>query len=251
MRLKNGPWGFGAGIVLGLMIGSASLSVAAFGYKGWQRFGRDFQLGYLTGFFDMANLARNLDPDGYVDENFPLWPKARLTDWHNAVNELYMDPENREYGMYAILRLAAEELKKKYGPAPSAAKRLQPAFTEQIQRARKAEQEALSKDMAQKAQNSQEPAAAASAVPKKVPDPSVGPSWDHRKRRCPCPDGAKDSTNQHPAAEDSAPALSSTEPAKAGAAEPQRAEPVKPQQPTKAGATPAPAKTPAGSASKQ
>lgn len=177
MRLKGGPWGLIVGIILGFSVGSASVATAMFGYKGWQRFGGDFQLGYLAGFFDMANLARNLEPGGYVDEHFPVWPEVKVLEWRTVIDELYKNPANQEYGMYAIVQLAAKELAKVHGPAPTAIERLAPKLKEQLERARDPKQQA------------QRPATAAPAD--KKPTVSSGASkahdpWTRKYRWCRC-----------------------------------------------------------------
>ncbi len=234
MRFKSGPWGFGAGILLGFVIGSTSLAMATFGYKGWQRFSRDFQVGYLTGFLDMANLARNLDPDGFIEEKYPTWPKATLADWHNAVNKLYQDPENQQYGMYAMMRLAGAELEKKYGPPPSAAERLTPAFKQQIEKARKVELAARAKAGDKPAPAAAPPAAPpAAAAPERESGSGVsGPRWHHKRRRCPCPDEEKDTASQEKAAENAAAALSLPDQGKAATAtEPGKTTPGPPSKP--------------------
>ncbi len=239
MRLKSGPWGLAAGIVLGFVIGSTSVAVAAFGYKGWQRFGRDFQVGYLAGFFDMANLARNITPGGFIDERYPLWPKATLADWHDAVNEVYENPDNQGYGMYEIVQLAAVELKKKYGPAPTAVERLAPILNEQLKRARQGVNAAKAKAESQMPAvtgTSAATGAAVAAAPPKLPAEPPASPWAHKKRRCcACPDAAKDSAGEEKAGADSAAVAAKREPAKADAAKPQaakldasRRQPVKP-----------------------
>lgn len=208
MRPGSGPWGLVVGIVLGFVIGSASIATATFGYKGWQRFGGEFQLGYLAGFFDMANLARNLDPGGFVDENYPVWPNVRLREWQQTVDGLYQDPKNQEYGMYAMLRIAAAEMKKKHGPGQTTIERLAPRFRQQIDRAKKAEAAARA------GSGDSKPAAPAVTGAPPKPASAAPPSpWGRKKRRCPCPDEPKDSASlQQPGDKGAAPAA---EPAKA------------------------------------
>jgi len=184
MRLKGGPWGIVVGIVLGFSIGSVSVATAMLGYKGWQRFSDDFKVGYLTGFFDMSNLARNLDPDGYIDEHFPLWPNVKVREWRELIDELYRKPENQQYGMFGMVQLAGQELKKKHGAPPKVAERLAPALQEQVERARKAEQAATPRKPAV--------AGAKSQAPKTPAAPRPNP-WAHKKKWCRCPEAATES----------------------------------------------------------
>lgn len=213
-------------MVLGFAIGSASMATAAFSYKGWQRFSGDFRLGYLAGFFDMANLARNLDPGGFIDENYPVWPNVKLYQWREMVSKLYEDPENREYGMYAMMRLAGEEMKKKYGPAPTAVERLTPRFKEQVERARKAQE-------AKRAGSGDSKTGAPVVVPAPqsktpaTPRPSV---WGHKKRRCPCPDEPKAAASGAKPGENGATAPAS-EPGKSAPSSPGNAAGASPSKP--------------------
>jgi len=120
------PRSFVLGVIVGVLIGSSGLAAAALGYKGWTRFSKDFQLGYISGFMDMANLARNLDPGGFVDERYPLWPQAKTMHWHGAVAKIYQDPDKQRYSMYSVLQFAADELEKTFGKPPTAMERVAP-----------------------------------------------------------------------------------------------------------------------------
>jgi hypothetical protein len=123
MRFQFSFRDFGAGALLGLALGTAGISAASFGYEGWNKFSQDFRSGYVTGFLSMANLARNLDPGGWVDSKYPMVPNAKPIEWAAKVDELYKDPENQHYSMNSILQQAAHELQKKYGKAMSPDKR--------------------------------------------------------------------------------------------------------------------------------
>lgn len=133
MKRHGSPSGFGRGVFVGLLaglvLGSSAMVLAAPTGKGWARFTEDFRFGYVFGFLDMANVARNLEPGGYVDERYPLWPQAKPTEWKALVDELYRNPENQKYPLTAILRMAGENLEKKYGPAPSIVERLKPQLS--------------------------------------------------------------------------------------------------------------------------
>lgn len=120
MRSFRSLRGFVPGLLLGLLLGSAGVAGAGIYYKGWQRFSNDFKTGYVTGFLDMARLARNLDPDGWVNKKYPDSGKAAFVEWANMLDVLYKKPENQEYSVASLLQLAAAELQKKYPPPPDA-----------------------------------------------------------------------------------------------------------------------------------
>jgi hypothetical protein len=115
MKARRSLGGFAAGVVVGALFGSSAIALAAFGYKGWQKFPYEFKQGYIAGFLDMALLARNLDPGGWVDIKYPFVPKVSPTEWYKTVEEVYKDPENQEYLMTTVMQVASHNLKKKYG----------------------------------------------------------------------------------------------------------------------------------------
>jgi hypothetical protein len=117
MRDLRSIRGFGAGLVVGVLVGSAGLSVAAISYKGWHKFSPDFRTGYVAGFVDMSNLARNLDPGGYIDANYPYIVGARPIEWSDMIAELYKDPQNQGYTITSLMMLAAHKLQEKHGVA--------------------------------------------------------------------------------------------------------------------------------------
>jgi len=115
MRISGTIRGFSAGIVIGVLAGSAGMAAAAFGYKGWQAFSEDFKGGYVAGFLDMAKLARNLQPGGWVDDHYPYMPGVKALDWKTKIDELYKDPENQKFTIESILQLAGHDLAKTRG----------------------------------------------------------------------------------------------------------------------------------------
>lgn len=161
MKRHGSSRGFGRGLFVGLLaglvLGSSAMVLAAPTGKGWTRFTEDFRFGYVFGFLDMANLARNLEPGGYVDEHYPLWPKVSPMEWKTMVDELYRNPENQKYSMTGILQLAAVNLEKKYGPAPSVVERIKPQLAGLL-----------------KAAEERKAAAAAKAKAEGKPDPEAG-----------------------------------------------------------------------------
>ncbi|MFN2375618.1 MAG: hypothetical protein ABR538_03725 [Candidatus Binatia bacterium] len=115
MRTRTSLRGFLIGVLVGVLAGSAGMAAAAIGYKGWSRFTTDFKAGYIAGFLDMASLARNLQPGGYVDEHYPEVPTVKILEWRTMVEELYQDPKNQKYSMTSLLQLAAHKLVEKHG----------------------------------------------------------------------------------------------------------------------------------------
>ena len=102
--------------VAGLVIGSAGVAGAAFGKKGWERFGPMFQQGYVAGFIDAVRIAKNFDPSSYLATNYALPPKAKPLDWTIAVTELYAQKEHENRPMSQILNIVGLNLTKKFGP---------------------------------------------------------------------------------------------------------------------------------------
>jgi hypothetical protein len=107
--------GFSSGVAIGVLVGSAGMAAAAFGYKGWQVFSNDFKGGYVSGFLDMANLARNLQPGGWVDDHYAYLPGVRVIEWKLKLDEIYSKPENQKYSVESALQLAGHELEEKHG----------------------------------------------------------------------------------------------------------------------------------------
>ncbi len=178
MRNPGSVRGFCAGVVVGVMIGSAGLAAAAFGYNGWQKFSQDFKVGYVFGFLEMANLARNLDPGGYLDIKYPMVPKAKPVHWADEVNRLYADPANQKYSMTSIMQLASHELQKKFGSAPSPEERTRRRMEQQLEALRR-KREALG--LAEKDPKRQ------AIAPEKVVEPSpAAPAEPKKKKWCRC-----------------------------------------------------------------
>lgn len=115
MRQAGSVRGFLVGVFVGTLIGSVGMAAASFGYSGWTRFSRDFRGGYIAGFLDMANLARNLQPGGWVDKRYPYLPQVQLPEWEGVVEKLYADPANQKYRISSILQAAATKLVERYG----------------------------------------------------------------------------------------------------------------------------------------
>jgi hypothetical protein len=211
MKRHGSSRGFGRGLFVGLLaglvLGSSAMVLAAPTGKGWTRFTEDFRFGYVFGFLDMANLARNLEPGGYVDEHYPLWPKVNPMEWKTMVDELYRNPENQKYSMTGILQLAALNLEKKYGPAPSIVERIKPQLAGMLKAAeeRKAEAAAKAKaegkpdpEAAKVAAKAAEKAATKATTEKAAATEEAGTSDDNAGRRkkfcnkrCPCPEETK------------------------------------------------------------
>lgn len=102
---------------MGTILGSAGVAAATFGLKGWTRFSEDFRNGYVNGFLDMANLARNLEPGGWVDKRYPYLPAVRPQEWRGVIDKLYTEPANKDYLITSMMQLAAKRLEDRYGKA--------------------------------------------------------------------------------------------------------------------------------------
>ncbi len=107
---------------------------AAYGYaklNAWQAYGERFQLGYVVGYLDAAQLSKVQDPRVFV----PSDGRVQYERWRDMVNEFFANPSNAAQpiadGMkYAGDKLQAERLKAlderldrlmRQGPPPSPA----------------------------------------------------------------------------------------------------------------------------------
>jgi hypothetical protein len=140
--LRGFSTGLVSGVLIGLLLGSAGMAGAAFGYKGWQTFSDEFKTGYVTGFLGMANLARNLDPGGWVDSKYPQFPKVKPLEWVILVDDLYKMPENQGYSINSILQSAAHQLELKYGKPATAEERTKQRMAHQLEILRKQREKA-------------------------------------------------------------------------------------------------------------
>jgi hypothetical protein len=125
---------FIAGAVFGLLLGTASFSVASIGYEGWTKLSSDFRIGYITGFLSLANLVRNLDPGGWLDTRYPAVPKATPIEWAATVDTLYKDPKFQRYSIHSMLQAAGSELQKTHGKPIDPYERVKQRAQTQMQR---------------------------------------------------------------------------------------------------------------------
>lgn len=114
MRRRFSIRDFGAGAIAGLMLGTSGFAAAALGYEGWQKLSQDFKIGYVAGYLDMSNIARNLDPGGYIDTKYPK-AHAKPVEWAAMVDVLYKDPAYQRYTINSMMQAAAVKLEEKYG----------------------------------------------------------------------------------------------------------------------------------------
>jgi hypothetical protein len=114
MRRKFSIRDFAAGAIVGVMLGTSGLAAAALGYEGWQKLSQDFKIGYVAGYLDMSNIARNLDPGGYIDTKYPK-AHAKPLAWAAMVDELYRDPAYQRYTINSMMQAVAVKLEQKYG----------------------------------------------------------------------------------------------------------------------------------------
>ncbi|MFP6625449.1 MAG: hypothetical protein VCA74_00095 [Deltaproteobacteria bacterium] len=140
-----------AGAIVGLTLGSVVAAWGAFGKKGWERFGSEFQGGYVAGFVDCVRLGKQMEPQGYMFRTFKTPRSATIPEWQWAVTEVYKNKKYQDLNMYQVMELAGYELEKHYGPdieAPSTGplERLREVLkqrrVERIEKARKAREAA-------------------------------------------------------------------------------------------------------------
>lgn len=168
MRYSPSLRGFAAGVLVGLLAGSAGMASATFGLNGWSRFSEDFRNGYLNGFLDMANLARNLEPGGWVDERYPAFPMAKPQEWRGIIDKLYQDPANKDYLITSIIQLAAKTLEQRYGKPTDPAVRAKARMEAQLAAVRE-------RKLRQAAKEGQKPAAEAAANAPESAKPAAAP----------------------------------------------------------------------------
>jgi hypothetical protein len=135
MRRKFSIRDFGAGAVVGLVIGTSGLAAAALSYTGWQKLSQDFKIGYVTGYLDMAGIARNLDPGGYVDTRYPR-AHAKAVEWAALIDKLYKDPEYQSYSINSMMQAVAHKLQEQFG-ATSADERMKSRMARQLEMIKK------------------------------------------------------------------------------------------------------------------
>lgn len=117
MRYGPSLRGFVVGVLVGSVIGSVGVAGATFGLKGWSRFSEDFRNGYVNGFLDMANLARNLEPGGWVDKRYPYLPGVKPQEWRFVIDKIYTEPANKDYLITSVMQLAGKRLEDRHGKA--------------------------------------------------------------------------------------------------------------------------------------
>lgn len=135
MNVRQSFRGFGLGVLVGLLVGSTGVATAALGYKGWERFSKDFLQGYIVGFMEMSNLARNLHPGGWVDQRYP-YGDAKSAEWYPLLDEFYKDPKYQGYTLPSLLGAASTVLAERHN-IPSADERARKRFQEQLMAAQK------------------------------------------------------------------------------------------------------------------
>lgn len=187
MRSGSTLRGFTIGLLVGLLAGSAGMASATFGMNGWTRFSEDFRNGYMNGFLDMANLARNLQPGGWVDERYPPFPQAKPQEWRGVIDKLYQDPANKDYTITSMIQLAAKTMEGRYGkpvdPALRAKARMDAQLAAVREKMMKQQAEAAAKGQAAPAApgaaagTAAPPAATASGEAVELPVPARPKKW--------------------------------------------------------------------------
>jgi hypothetical protein len=176
MRKRLSIRDFVAGAVFGVLLGSVSLSTASMGYTAWEKLSDDFKIGYVTGFLSLANLTRNFDPGGWLDQRYPAVPNATPVQWAAAVDKLYQEPRMQKFSIHSVLQSAATELQKVHGKPLDPYQRVQQRAQTQLQALQK-RQEAKAKKEGEKpapvVKNIQAPEKKVAAPPKK----NTGRKW--------------------------------------------------------------------------
>lgn len=209
MRYAPSLRGFTAGVLVGTILGSVGVAAATFGLKGWSRFSEDFRNGYVNGFLDMANLARNLDPGGWVDKRYPYLPAVKPQEWRGVIDKLYTEPANKDYLITSAMQLAAKRLEDRYGKAVDPLLRQQKRSQSQL--------EAVGKKMAAKS-GVKNPA---TPTPKAAEGPAVIPLEPSPRKWCRCdgtdPKAAREKRRAEAAAAEAAEAAAAKADSKAAA----------------------------------
>ena len=118
--MRMPPEGFTRGMVLGvtlgLVVGSTGVAAAAFGKKGWERWGSMFQGGYVAGFVDCVRVAKAREGSSLIALSYMVPVNAKAVHWQSKVSELYAKKENHNRPMSQIMAMAGNELVGKLGP---------------------------------------------------------------------------------------------------------------------------------------
>ena len=104
-----------AGTVIGLLVGSAGLSLAGFGKKGWDRFGLMFKHGYVAGFNDCVRIGKSTNPHSQIAMLYVLPDSAKGDHWVKEIDKFYANPKFAGRPMSQIMILAGKELEKTFG----------------------------------------------------------------------------------------------------------------------------------------
>ena len=103
------------GLVAGFILGSASVSTATLGQKGWNRFGQLFKEGYVAGFVECVRVAKGLDPFSYVSTQFPAPSRAKPTVWVKTIDDLFAQEEHKNRTLPQLMIIAGTKLEPEYG----------------------------------------------------------------------------------------------------------------------------------------
>jgi hypothetical protein len=86
------------------------VAVATTPAKFWKSQTQDFRVGYLVGFFDAANVSRQVDAHGYINVNFPRIDGIGPYDWEAALRKVYDQPDFADANVVRALAKAAKDL---------------------------------------------------------------------------------------------------------------------------------------------
>ncbi|MFT4571215.1 MAG: hypothetical protein ACI8TX_002115 [Hyphomicrobiaceae bacterium] len=104
--------GFLGGVMVGVMVASVGVALAGIPKNVWDQNGKDFQLGYIIGFYDSAAMARNKDPGGFFDNVYPTFVDLGWYAYAAKIDEVWGYPENKGADGARAVALSAIQLKK-------------------------------------------------------------------------------------------------------------------------------------------
>jgi len=114
-KVRQVPTRFAAGVVAGVLFGTATLSVAGLGLKAWKGNPAYLQAGYISGFTDAVRIARAQNSESYLALTYPLPSHASTIEWQKEINRLYEDPKFAEAPVSALMAIAGRRLVSRYG----------------------------------------------------------------------------------------------------------------------------------------
>jgi hypothetical protein len=117
-ELKNARPGFVRGVAVGFLVGvllaSGGIALAAMGKAAWSRLDPLVRGGYVAGFTDCLRMAKANDPEGWLATNYIL-PPVKPIQWVAKVDELYEQKDLQNAPLHQVLLLAGHKLAEETG----------------------------------------------------------------------------------------------------------------------------------------